>query len=405
MLFPTVTFAVFFLVVYSAHLALRTRPVAWKAAMLVASYVFYGWWDWRFCGLIALSTIANWLFGLAVDGSSVGRGRAVVGVAVITNLAGLGVFKYYGFFVEALSTSLGSTGPLPLLELALPIGISFFTFQALSYVVDIQRKKLQSRSPLDFAVYLSFFPQLVAGPIVRATEFLPQLDAMGATPTGATPARPPIEVNEAAWLICRGLFKKMVIATYLADAVVDPVFAAPSLASRPELLLAFYGYAIQIYADFSGYTDIAIGIALLLGFRFPVNFDNPYRGAVDPGLLAPLAHDLVSLAARLPLHPPGRQSDRGRLATYRNLMATMSSADCGTARPGPSWSGVRSTAWPSVSNAWPRAGGQAGSRHQSCAGSSRSTSSAWLGFRSAPSRSPWPSTSSAGSSPHRSPGP
>jgi D-alanyl-lipoteichoic acid acyltransferase DltB (MBOAT superfamily) len=321
MLFPTVTFAVFFLVVFVTHLALRNHLRAWKVAMLAASYVFYGWWDWRFCGLIAASTAANWSFGRLIDGAPWRRRRTVVGVAVIANLSVLALFKYYGFFVEALANSVATGGGLPVLELVLPIGISFFTFQALSYVVDIHRGEIHSRSPLDFAVYLAFFPQLVAGPIVRATEFLPQLDRMRRRVDASAP-HPPVEVSEAAWLIGRGLFKKVVIASYLAETVVDPVFAAPSLASRTELLLAFYGYAVQIYADFSGYTDMAIGIALLLGFRFPTNFDNPYRATSIQDFWRRW-HMTLSRWLRDYLYIPFGGNQISPAATYRNLMTTM----------------------------------------------------------------------------------
>jgi len=322
MLFPTVTFAVFFVAVFLAHLGLKDRPLAWKTMMLAASYVFYGWWNWRFCGLLALSTVANWAFGAVMADLPQRARRVVMVLAAAANLAMLGLFKYYGFFVEALSSSIG-TGGLPLLDFVLPIGISFFTFQALSYVVDVYRRNLDGRPLLDFAVYLAFFPQLVAGPIVRATEFLPQLDRLTVRDSPTSPlTRPPIEVSEAAWLIGRGLFKKVVIASYLADTIVDPVFAAPSLASKTDLLLAFYGYAVQIYADFSGYTDMAIGIALLLGFRFPTNFDNPYR-ALSIQDFWRRWHMTLSRWLQDYLYIPLGGNRISPLVTYRNLMATM----------------------------------------------------------------------------------
>ncbi len=319
MLFPSVTFALFFVAVYIAHILLETKPRWWKLAMLAASAVFYGWWDWRFCGLIAASIGINWLLGAAVERAGTAGGRKLVALAVIVNISLLASFKYYGFFVEALGASLGTTSPLPALDLILPVGISFFTFQALSYVIDIQRRQLEARPLLDFAVYLSFFPQLVAGPIVRASEFMPQLDRRS---SGASRRSSNIDVAEAAWLIARGLFKKMVIASYLAETVVDPVFAAPSAAGRGELLLAFYGYAIQIYADFSGYTDMAIGIALLLGFRFPTNFNNPYR-ALSIQDFWQRWHMTLSRWLRDYLYIPLGGNRISELATYRNLMATM----------------------------------------------------------------------------------
>ncbi|MGI9612989.1 MAG: MBOAT family O-acyltransferase [Acidimicrobiales bacterium] len=314
MSFPSVTFAAFFLCVVAVHGLLIDRQRSWKIAMIAASAVFYGWWDWRFCGLIAASIAYNWSAARVVDACEGSVRRTAVGATVIVNLAVLGGFKYYNFFAEAVAASLGPSVPVPVIDVVLPIGISFFTFQALSYVVDVHRGEFAPRPLLDVAFYLSFFPQLVAGPIVRAGELLPQLDDRKAsTPT-------PFE--EAAWLIGRGLFKKMVIATYLAETVVDPVYAAPNVADRGELLLAFYGYAIQIYADFSGYTDIAIGLALLLGFRFPTNFDRPY-GALSVQDFWRRWHMTLSRWLRDYVYIPLGGNRISRVATYRNLMATM----------------------------------------------------------------------------------
>jgi D-alanyl-lipoteichoic acid acyltransferase DltB (MBOAT superfamily) len=314
MLFPTVTFAGFFAIVYLVHTGLRARPLAWKLAMLAASYVFYGWWSWSLTGLLAASTLFNWGAAALIERGS-GRWRtAVAALAITGDLALLGLFKYYDFFVEVVSSGSGSAVALPAIELVLPIGISFYTFQALSYVVEVLRGRIAARSLLDVGLYLAFFPQLVAGPIVRATEFLPQLDRHH--------QHDEVEVTEAAWLIARGLAKKVVVATYLAESVVDPVFAAPSVASRAELLQAFYGYAIQIYADFSGYTDMAIGIALLLGFRFPVNFDSPYRSLSIQEFWRRW-HMTLSRWLRDYLYISLGGNRSGRWGTYRNLMLTM----------------------------------------------------------------------------------
>jgi len=315
MLFPTITFAIFFAVVLAGHLRLRTDPQRWKPFMLASSYLFYGWWDWRFVSLLVGSTVFNWAMGRLLDRFQHRFLRwTVLFVAVVTNLAVLGLFKYYHFLLEAVTSGFGSQPGLPLLDLILPIGISFYTFQALSYVVDLYRKDLESRSLVDVAVYLAFFPQLVAGPIVRATEFLPQLDDIS--------KRSEFEASEAAWLIGRGLMKKVVVAGYLAETVVDPVFAAPSTATGTELLMAFYGYAIQIYADFSGYTDIAIGVALLLGFRFPQNFNNPYR-ALSVQDFWRRWHMTLSRWLRDYLYIPLSGNRRNRAVTYLNVMATM----------------------------------------------------------------------------------
>ena len=273
MLFPTITFAVFLALVLAAHTALLTRPTAWKATMLVASYAFYGWWDWRFLSLIWISTLVDFVAGRALHRSSdQGRRRLLLWCSLGTNLGMLGFFKYADFFVDSfvdVLSDLGITVSATPLGIILPVGISFYTFQTMSYSIDIYRRVLEPTDRLlDFALFVGFFPQLVAGPIVRARDFLAQL---------ATDDRTPIDTGRATRLILGGLFKKMVLADVLAAELVDGVFADPGGATGLETLLAVYGYALQIYGDFSGYSDIAIGIALLLGFRFSANFDQPYR--------------------------------------------------------------------------------------------------------------------------------
>jgi len=313
-LFPTFTFAVFFLVVYGVHVLLRAQPTAWKYAMLAASAVFYGWWDERFLSLIAGSILFNWWAAKKVERATGRKRKRFIRLGVVANLALLGFFKYYGFFVESLTEAFGAEQPLPFIEVILPVGISFYTFQAISYVVDVGRRDVRAVRLIDVGVFLSFFPQLVAGPIVRAKEFLPQLNRHRLDDE--------VDSFEAVWMIGRGLFKKVVIATYLGETVVDPVFAAPTEATKLELLQAMYGYAIQIYADFSGYTDIAIGIALLLGFRFPVNFDNPYRSLSIQDFWRRW-HITLSNWLRDYLYISLGGNRLGLLRTYRNLMLTM----------------------------------------------------------------------------------
>ncbi len=314
MLFPTFTFALFFSIVYGMHVLLRARPTAWKVAMTAASAVFYGWWDPRFLGLIAGSIVFNWWAARRVARAHGKRRLRLVRLAVIVNLALLGFFKYWGFFVASLVSTFGADQPVPFIEVVLPVGISFYTFQALSYVIDVHRRDVRPVGLLDVAVFLSFFPQLVAGPIVRAKEFLPQLRRHRLNDE--------VDSAEAAWMIGRGLFKKVVIATYLAENVVDGPFAAPTEATRLELLQAMYGYAIQIYADFSGYTDIAIGVALLLGFRFPVNFDNPYRSLSIQDFWRRW-HITLSNWLRDYLYIPLGGNRTGPVRTYINLALTM----------------------------------------------------------------------------------
>ena len=321
MLFPTFAFGLFFVVVFMVNWLTRPLPQIWKPLMLGFSLFFYGYWSWRFTLLLAVTIAVNWIIGNAAaalrEMGETTAARWWVRTGVITNLSILGVFKYYDFFAVEFSNLLdrvGITGSLPVLELTLPIGISFFTFQAMSYIIDIGRGHVAAMKPLDFAVYLSFFPQLVAGPIVRASEMAPQLE------------HPPdpryVPASEAFRLILVGLFKKVVISSFLANEIVDGVFADPASHSTPEVIFGVYAYAIQIYADFSGYTDIAIGVALLLGFRFPQNFNSPYR-AFSLRDFWRRWHMTLSRWLRDYLYIP-LGGNRGRkIFTYRNLMLTM----------------------------------------------------------------------------------
>ncbi len=311
MLFPTFTFGVFFLFVTIGHAVVRRSMTFWKPFMLAASLVFYGWFDVWLTALLAASIVFNWGMGFAISEND-RRPKELVAIGVAVNLAVLGFFKYFLFFTDSITSVLGTSGPA--IAILLPIGISFFTFQGISYLVDVHRRQIESHELIDVALYLAFFPQLVAGPIVRATEFLPQLQRQSIRPTVAS--------GEAAWMIGRGLFKKVVVANYLAQFVVDPVYEAPNRASQVELITAFYGYAIQIYADFSGYTDIAIGIALLLGFDFPKNFDSPYR-SLSVTEFWRRWHMTLSRWLRDYLYIPLGGNRGSKLFTYRNLFLTM----------------------------------------------------------------------------------
>jgi len=247
----------------------------WNVFMLAASYFFYGVYDWHFVVLLAGSTMVNQVLASAIHRAGAERARRTFLVlAVAANLGVLAWFKYKGFFTEGASGILEHVSvhiDPPARALIPPVGISFFTFQALSYVIDIYRRRLEPVPILQFAVYLSFFPHVVAGPIVRASEFLPQLRV----PRDARK----VDSGLAFWLIAVGLFKKVVVSSYLATAAADPVFRLPEQHQALDTLVGIYAYAIQIYCDFSGYTDMAIGLALLLGFRFPQNFDAPYTSS------------------------------------------------------------------------------------------------------------------------------
>jgi len=317
-LFPTMTFAIFFAVVLGVSWRLVDRPLMWKSFVLGASYFFYGWWDLRFCLLLAGSTVANHLFVQLVARARTDRtARIAMLSGVVTNLVVLGFFKYYGFFVDSLLQALEPMGLAPtslLVKVALPVGISFFTFCAISYLVDVYREEQEPIALLDFAVYLSFFPHLVAGPIVRVAEFEPQLRRRR--------NRDSIDVVRAARLICRGMFKKVVIANYLATAIVDPVFASPGQSPNVQLVVAAVAYAVQIYADFSGYTDMAIGIALLMGIRFPDNFDQPYSATSIQDFWRRW-HMTLSRWLRDYVYIPLGGNRGGERSEMRNLVATM----------------------------------------------------------------------------------
>ena len=318
MLFPTATFALFFLVVLPVSWLLMPTVHRWRWFIVLASYVFYSWWDWRFVLLLAGSTLWNQLSATRIHhAGSESRRRTLLFVAVAGNLAVLGYFKYYDFFVSSSQNLLSVVGidvPLEVRSVVLPVGVSFYTFMGISYVVDTYRGDTVPTSLEKFAAYLSFFPHLVAGPIVRPNELIPQFE------TPRDPRR--VDTSRAFYLIATGLFKKVVIANYLAANIVDEVFAAPGQHSSLEILIAVYAYAVQIYADFSGYTDIAIGIALLLGFRFPQNFDSPYA-AVSVQDFWRRWHMTLSRWLRDYLYIPLGGSRRGTAITYRNLLLTM----------------------------------------------------------------------------------
>ena len=272
MLFPTLTFGVFFLITFAAVWSARSNE--WrKILLLVASWIFYGAWDWRFVPLLIGSALMNWAVaqGLASE-RFVDRRKALLLCGVAINLVILGFFKYFDFFTEQVGATLAAIGferDLPVLRVILPIGISFFTFQGISYAVDVYRGRVLPARLLDILLLMSFFPHLVAGPIVRAADLVPQFQT-----------RPKLDrsmVSMALLLIVWGLFKKTVIASELAVTFVDPVFADPASHSSLDLVFAAYGYAVQIYCDFSAYSDMAIGLAALLGYRFPHNFNQPYR--------------------------------------------------------------------------------------------------------------------------------
>ncbi len=322
MLFPTITFAVFFLVVYALSWLLMPRFRLWKWFIIAASYVFYGWWDWRFVLLLVVATIANQALAVQIRRARGRRSgaRAAKGwltLSVVFNLGLLGYFKYVDFFavnLDHLLSSIGLGAPLPLLRVLLPVGISFLVFRVLTYTIDIYRGQLAPASTLDFGVYVAFFPYLLAGPIARARDFLPQL---------ASPRNPhSVDAGRAFVLILGGLAKKLWIADYLSTHIVNGVFLSPQSYSAWETAWAIAAYSVQIYCDFSAYSDIAIGISLLLGFELPENFNAPYTARTVQDFWRRW-HITLSSWLRDYLYIPLGGNRKGPGRTYVNLIVTM----------------------------------------------------------------------------------
>lgn len=322
MLFHTSGFAAFFLCAFAAAWATRSRPTLHLWTLTAASFVFYAAWDWRFAFLLLGSGLFNWAAALALERREGRARRAIVAAAVAANLGVLATFKYFDFFAEGLNALLrdfGFEGGMPYAGLILPVGISFFTFQGLSYVVDVHRREIAaSRPAVEVLLYLSLFPQLVAGPIVRASALMPQIRAR------LTPASGPerVAAGFAAVMILSGLFKKLVLANYIAADLVDEAFFDPSYYGAADLWLAAYGYSVQIYCDFSGYSDMAIGLAALLGFAIPKNFDQPFRAASMREFWRRW-HISLSTWLRDYLYKPMGGSRGGAARTARNLFLTM----------------------------------------------------------------------------------
>jgi len=270
MLFHTLEFAFFFAIVFTLY-RLTAHKVQ-NRLLLVASYIFYGAWDWRYLSLILISTTVDYLCARYIEDSESPATRTrLVGVSVLVNLTLLGVFKYYDFFAHSFKEFAGNFGvevsPF-ILNVILPVGISFYTFQTMSYTLDVYRKKLPAaRHFLDFALYVSFFPQLIAGPIERGTRLLPQVLNPRTISWGG--------LLRGSYLFLWGVFLKVVIGDNMAK-LVDPVFAAAPPYEGLDVLIAVYAFSFQIYADFAGYSFMAIGIAATMGFTLMENFRRPY---------------------------------------------------------------------------------------------------------------------------------
>jgi alginate O-acetyltransferase complex protein AlgI len=312
-LFNSTEFIVFLATVVFVHYAL---PMALRRYFLLsASYVFYWFWDVELSLLLVGSTAVDYIAARVISEAPVGhiRRRIALWASMLFNLGILGLFKYADFFSTTMAEVTG-VAPLPILDLVLPLGISFYTFQTMSYTIDVYRGKIQAfRDPVDVALYVAFFPQLVAGPIIRADVLVPQIHE-------AHRLQPAL-VRAGIALVVWGLCKKVLFADSMAP-IVNEAYASPEVMSGLALLTATYAFAAQIYFDFSGYTDVAIGSALMLGVKLPPNFNAPYL-SLSIGEFWRRWHISLSTWLRDYLYVSLGGNRKGPLRTYLNLLITM----------------------------------------------------------------------------------
>lgn len=317
MTFNSLQYATFLLIVLVLYWLLRRRGQ--NILLLVASYVFYGFFDWRFLGLLLLSTVTDYAVGLLLELTDNQQLRKrIFALSLVVNLGILGFFKYFDFFAADGTRILGHLGihlAPPVLRVLLPIGISFYTFHGMSYTFDVFRRHIEAtHSLLDYAVFVAFFPQLLAGPIGRAQLQLPQFRRDRVPPDWEG-------VRRASFLILLGLFKKVAIADMLAP-YVNNAFRSPAATSFIGLLVGVWAFAFQIYGDFSGYSDIARGSAQLLGIQLPENFNQPYLSRSVTEFWRRW-HISLSSWLRDYLYVPLGGNRGGAYRTYRNLLLTM----------------------------------------------------------------------------------
>ncbi len=317
MLFNSVQFALFFAIVIAAYW--RSPPRLRNPILLVGSYFFYANWDWRFLGLLLISTVVDFSIGARLSRANTSWVRKVLlAVSMLVNLGILGVFKYANFFVDSFADVLRDVGlepNEPFLSVILPVGISFYTFQTMSYTIDVYRRRLEPVSDfIVFATFVAYFPQLVAGPIERARILLPQLQSNDRSLSLD-------RVQSGLGLILLGLFKKVVLADGVAGAA-DRAFTDPATLSSVSVAVGVLAFAIQIYGDFSGYTDMARGVSRLLGIELTLNFSQPYLSRNITEFWRRW-HISLSNWLRDYLYIPLGGNRHGVIRTYLNLMITM----------------------------------------------------------------------------------
>jgi D-alanyl-lipoteichoic acid acyltransferase DltB (MBOAT superfamily) len=316
LLFNSLVFVVFFAAVFALHRVLPHR--ARNLLLLLASYVFYAAWSWKFLGLVWFSTLLDFVIARAIAArESPRQRRALLLVSVVANLSMLGFFKYWGFFVDSLDLLLAPLGASAAglhLDLILPLGISFYTFQTMAYTIDVYRGDTEPVKDLaDFALFICFFPQLVAGPIERASRLVPQIQNERRITRD--------DLHEGMALALWGMFKKVYVADNLAR-IVDPVYALGADPTGIEVVLATLAFTFQVYADFSAYSDIARGTARMLGFHLMQNFEVPFFSR-DHGEWWRRWHISLSTWLRDYLYIPLGGSRRGEARIAFNLFVTM----------------------------------------------------------------------------------
>src|SRR4051812_27164627 len=316
MVFNSLHFLWFFLVVYALYRVLPHRGQNWL--LLIASYYFYAAWDWRFLGLLIASTVVDYSCGRLLERTADERRRKwLLGASLAFNLTLLGFFKYFNFFADNLHVVFGALGwqlDFVTLRVLLPVGISFYTFVTMSYVIDVYRREIRAtRDPLEFAVFVAYFPHLVAGPILRASRLLPQIHL----PRTITPE----QMRDGAWLIAWGLFQKIFVADNLAP-IANAVFEPGTHPAGINVLLGVYAFAFQIYGDFAGYSNIARGVSKLMGIELLENFRFPYF-VRSPQAFWRHWHISLSTWLRDYLYIPLGGNRGGTARTNRNLLITM----------------------------------------------------------------------------------
>jgi len=320
MLFNSYIFILVFLpIILSAWWLLAQWPQIRLGFLVTSSYLFYGWWQWEFTLLLLTSTLIDYYVGLGIHATSSKRNKALwLSVSLMSNLGMLGYFKYCGFFAQSINGLLDAVRlgtPINVPEIILPVGISFYTFQTLTYSIDLYRGEVKpAKSLMHFAAYVSMFPQLIAGPIVRYSDVETQMQELGTRPNWTA-------ISRGIWFFVVGMCQKILIADTVAN-LAGPLLAEPEQLQLVTGWSALLAYSMQLYFDFSGYSNMAIGLGLMIGFSFPQNFDSPYKATSIQSFWRRW-HMTLSSFLRDYLYFPLGGNRYGKLFSYRNLLIVM----------------------------------------------------------------------------------